>query len=200
MAVDSHLSTLGLPNTNNQHWSVQKKGTLITQKLETGRFSYQTGESRVWMSGKGLSEPVERDGWVFVESDGAYAGVRVVGEYAWDESDPEEGRWLRCVDDLSAIVIEVGRKAEYASVEGFQEAVVGTEMKVEDGEVRYQGLSGDRFTLNTDYSSVPEVNGEAVNYAPQYVYDSPHVRSEWDSGVVTVGYGGDEKVLDFNVE
>lgn len=211
-AVDTHMNLNNHQNTVNQHWSVQKKGTLITQKLETGRFSYQTGESRVWISGKGLSEPVEEGGWVWVESEGAYCGVRIEGvpgsrsqvpgegggsEYVWEEAGSADGRWLRAVDDLAVIIIEVGRKSEYGSGEGFREAVLGLEMVVEDGVVRYTGLSGDAFAFYTDYSRLPEVNGEAIDLAPGMVYESPWVKSAWDSGVVEVGYGGEEKRLEF---
>ncbi|HAA74467.1 TPA: hypothetical protein DCE37_05020 [Candidatus Latescibacteria bacterium] len=210
LAVDTHLNLQNHSNTVNQHWSVQKKGTLITQKLETGRFSYQTGESRVWISSKGLSEPVERDGWVFVESEGAYAGVTVISgkggspapgqsgdcPHCWDEVD-DDGRWLRCLDDLAVIVIEVGRKGDYADGEAFQGAVLEREIEVGEGKVVYRGLGGDEFAFYSDYSGLPEINGEAIDLAPEKVYDSPFVGGEWGSGIVSLRYGGEEKVLEF---
>ena len=57
IAMDPHLNLHNLSNTVNQHWSVQRKGTLLAQKLEGGRFSHQAGDSRIWISSKGLSEP-----------------------------------------------------------------------------------------------------------------------------------------------
>jgi hypothetical protein len=201
LAVDTHLNLQNHANTVNQHWSVQAKGTLITQKLACPELSKQTGDSRVWISSQGLTDPVEKEGWVFVESDGAFAGVRVArGGYVWDAEEPGKGRWLRCEDDLSPIVIEVGRKANYGSAEAFEDAVFANEPTMDGDVLRYVSLSGDRFVFHADYSAVPEINGEFVDYAPGKVYDSPFVTSEWDSGVVALTYDGSMRVLDFNEE
>jgi len=198
-AVDAHLNLQNQRNTYNQHWSVQKKGTLITQKLANPDYSGQTGDSRVWFSNQGLSEPIEQGGWVFVEAEGAYAAVGVVeGGTTWD--DPvggEEGRWLRCVNDLTPIVFEVARKTAYADYVSFQSACLSRAWPVESSILKYEGLSGDTFTFFVDYSSPPEVNSQAIDYSPSKVYDSPFVRSDWDSGVVTVTYGGLTRTLDF---
>ena len=68
----------------NQFWSVQSKGSLITQKLKTHK---DAAEMMVWMSVNGLSKPiVEEDGLVFVEAPGAYASVRVsIGDFELEE-------------------------------------------------------------------------------------------------------------------
>jgi hypothetical protein len=200
LAVDTHLNLQNHSNTMNQHWSVQRKSTLITQKLACPEFSYQTGASRVWFSGQGLSDPVEHDGWVFVEADGAYAGVRVAdGGCSWDSpEDSTNGRWLKCETDRSPIIFEVVSKSDYADLGSFQSAVSGRPFTVSNDILRYEALSGDSFTFYADYSRPPEINGEAINYAPPNVYDSPFVQSKWDSGVVTISYGGSKRVLDFN--
>ena len=110
----------------------------------------------------------------------------------------DDGRWLRCVDELAVIVIEVGRKADHADGEAFQGTVLGLGIEAGEGVVRYTGLSGDRFTFYADYRGLPEINGEAIDLAPEKVYDSPFVDGMWGEGVVTLRYGGEEKVLDFN--
>lgn len=199
LAVDTHLNLQNHANTVNQHWSVQAKGTLITQKLACPELSKQTGDSRVWISSQGLTEPVEKDGWVFVESDGAFAGVRVArGGYAWDAEEPGKGRWLRCEDDLSPIVIEVGRKVNYASAEAFGDAVAKTVLTMRGDVLEYESVGGDWFVFHVDYSAVPKINDTDVDYAPGKVYDSPYVKSDWDSGVVKITYDGNVRVLDFN--
>ena len=60
----------------NQFWGVQKKGAMIFQRLDTvaGRGAY---DMRFWFSKSGLYHRIERGGWVFVESSGAYAGFVV---------------------------------------------------------------------------------------------------------------------------
>jgi hypothetical protein len=62
----------------------------------------------------------------------------------------------------------------------------------------YTGLYGDTFTFFVDYSKSPKINKETVNYAPQKVYDSPFLQSDWNSGVVNIQKGTRSKVLDFN--
>jgi hypothetical protein len=186
-------------DTYNQHWSVQKEGALIVQKLDD-RFSEYADESRVWFSRSGLSEPTEQDGWVLVESDGAYAGVRVVyGGFAWD--DPEgyqQGRWLRCLDSVSPIVIEVGLKRDYADLGTFGVKLAERQCEMAGDVLTYESLAGHRLTLHAGYASVPEIDGDPVDYAPERVYDSPHIRSDWDSGLVRLQYGSDRVDLDFN--
>ena len=61
-------------------------------------------------------------------------------------------------------------------------------------------LGGDTLTFHADRSRLPEINGKPVELAPDKVYDSPFVQSEWDSGVVTIQFGDENRVLDFNGE
>jgi hypothetical protein len=185
----------------NQQWSVQKKGTLIVQKLESPKYGGDVGDMRVWFSNPGLSEPVEVDGWVFVESDGASAAVRAVsGGYAWDgPAEDEDGRWLNCDNDLTPVIIEVARTQDLG-FEAFQSAVISNMPDFENRVLRYQGLAGNAFTFYADYSQPPEINGSIVDYAPSKVFDSPLVQSEWDSGVVEIRYGDRMLELNFNTE
>lgn len=198
LAVDRHMNMLNHPNTMNQHWSVQKKGALITQKLLNPDYSIQTGHSRVWISGHGLSEPQERDGWVFVEAEGAIAGIYILGGYAWDP--PEEGavgRWMRCEDDMAPIVIEVVRKSDVECIDEFAMSAEARTPDLSEDKITFQTFSEDSLALHTDFSSLPEINGSSLDLAPDKVYDSPYVTSEWDSGKVEIQYGGEIKRLVF---
>ena len=65
----------------NAQWSVQSKGSLITQKL---KYHKGAAEMLVWMSEEGLTAPVEENGVVFVEAEGAYAAIRApYGGFKW---------------------------------------------------------------------------------------------------------------------
>ena len=70
---------------------------------------------------------------------------------------------------------------------------------VPSAEVWHLGLYRDEATAKPVeyYSKLPEVNGETIDLAPEKVYDSPFVDSEWESGVVTLRYGGEERTLKF---
>ena len=183
--------------TYNQQWSVQRKGTLIAQKL---RGSKKAGAMRVWFSKPGLTNRVERDGWVFVESKGAYAAVRPAqGGHTWAAAGPKaRGQWLRCRDEWAPVIIDVARKATADSYESFQESVVAAELRIENRVLTYRGIGGDAFTFYVDQRKSPEVTGEPVDYAPPLVFDSPFIRSEWDSGRVVLRKGTRTLVIDVN--
>ncbi len=182
----------------NAHWSVQERGALITQKLKTHRF----GKSmRVWFSESGLSARHEESGWFFVTAPEAYAAVRPVsGGTAWEPAPPGRlrGAWMVCEDEWTPVILEVAGKTEWPSAEAFQKAVVALPIRQEAGVVHYTSLAGDTFRFWADQSRPPEVNGRRVDLAPRLAFDSPFVRGEWNSGVITVSAGDRRLVLDFN--
>jgi len=206
--------------TYNQHWAVQRKGTLISQKLKDSKGA---AGFRVWFSKDGLSVPVKEGDWYFAEADGAWAAVRVVlgkslllgdspetirtpgpparkeTDEDGDEDSPSKGGIvLKCEDDFSPVIIEVARKADFPSRADFQKAVLALPLTLENGVLSHTALGGDRFTFFTDQSRPPEISGQPVNYAPARVYDSPFVQSDWNSGRVSLRKGTRTLALDFN--
>ncbi len=182
----------------NTEWSVQRKGTLITQKLKTSRGA---GAMRVWFSGAGLTPPVDERGWMFAESAGAYAAVRVIeGGTRWIAAERGvPGRWLQCDNEYSPVILEVARKADYASGRAFRDSVANRRVEFgRDRILRLRGIHGDTFTFFADYSAPPQINDIPVNYAPARAFDSPFLQSEWNSGVITLRKGARTVGLNFN--
>ena len=181
----------------NAHWAVQKRGTLIAQKLKTSRHAKQ---HRVWFSREGLSEPIQEGPWYFAEADSAYAAVRVVsGEAAFEEASTDKrARILTCADDMSPVILEVARKAGFPDFKTFRETVKALSFQFDGTILTYTGLGKDRFKFFADHSDRPQINGTPVDLRPERVYDSPFVQSDWDSGVVTIQFGDEKRVLDFN--
>jgi len=193
----------------NGFWSVQRKGCLITQKLESNRHA---AEMIVWMSKDGLSEPVEEEGIVFVEAAGAYAAVRVdQGGYTLDEKDfswtdstgaartVPSGWVITPKDEYAPVILEVMAKTEVESFSDFKQKVKGRKPQTNGTVLSYQSIYGDTLTLDTSYKQAPTVNGKAINYSkPKMAFDSPFLKSEYDSGVVTIEKGSRKRVLDFN--
>jgi hypothetical protein len=199
-----------LHSSYNAQWSAQDKGTLIAQKLKASK---GTLGLRVWFSKEGLSVPVKRGDWFFSESEGARAAVRVVsGEVTMEQQrtvsieaqDRKKGEAvgggfvLKCSEEFFPVILEVALKADFPTMESFQEAVLGCPLKHAEGCLSYTGLGGGEIRFFTDQTRPPEINGRMVNYAPAKVYDSPFIQSEWDSGVVTIQKGARKLVLDFN--
>jgi hypothetical protein len=183
----------------NALWAVQSRGALIAQKLKASR---RVDEWRVYFSKAGLTPPVTEGRWIFTAAPGAYTAVHVVrGAFAWiDEPKEKFGRWVRCADETSPVIVEVAAKSDFPDLAAFQRALLGRTPTL-DGEVlSYTGRQGDRLTLFLDQRQPPQIKGRPVDLSPPRVYDSPFVQSAWDSGLVTVQKGGRRVVLDFNVE
>lgn len=181
----------------NTQWSVQRKGTLVCQKLKSHRGA---GPMRVWFSAAGLSAPIEQDGWALVESRGAFAAVRVVrGATQWVDSDRTvAGRWLNLADEYSPVILQVAPTSEYPSLRAFAAAVARGKIETENETLSFESIYGDRFLFPLNFSGKPTINGATINYAPPRALDSPYVQSEWNSGVVRLSKGARTQVLDFN--
>jgi hypothetical protein len=181
----------------NAFWSVQARGALVAQPLAAHR---RVDEWRVYFSRAGLSAPQREGRWIFADAEGAYAAVHVArGEFAFlDEPKEKFGRWLRCADATTPVVLEVAPRAAFPDAAAFRRAVLARPAAFAGAAFTYTSLAGDTLTLFTDQSRPTQINGRPVDLAPARVYDSPFVQSDWDSGVVRVRKGDRELVLDFN--
>ncbi len=202
---DARIVPIVRPRDNrvayNTFWSVQSKGSLITQKLK-----YQKGgaEMIVWMSQAGLSKPLEEDGVVFVQAKQAYAAVRVVdGGFTWMQDTNEtnrsilENHTMVLSNEFAPVIVEVMAKSDVQSFDAFMSKVKACELKMKGPVLEYQSVYGDRLTLDTSLKKVPTINGKPVDFAPAKVYDSPFLSADWNSGTVTIRKGSREKVLRF---
>lgn len=183
----------------NGFWSVQSKGTMISQQLKPTDTKGTVQSWRVFFSNAGLSKPTNKGAWTFAEAEKAYVGVRVLeGETGFEEH--RFGHWLICEDEMTPVIIEVGRKSDYSCFDAFQAAAVAQKVGVENLVLNYRSLGGDDLIFYIDQSQLPKVNGVTVDLAPARVYDSPFVQSRWDSGVVTIQYDEERYILNFNEE
>ncbi len=193
----------------NGQWSVQCKGSLITQKLKTKKGG---AEMLVWISKQGLGDPIEEDGLVFVEAEGAYAAIRVIkGGFEWARSkgsslpDPFAARWattdgatMILKQEYAPVILEVMAKTDVKSFELFRKKVKSADFEFVGDKLVYNTIYGDQLTFHTDYKQVPSINGKPVDYARAKAFESPFLDSDWNSGIVTIRKGDRKKVLDFN--
>ncbi|GAA5479415.1 hypothetical protein [Haloferula helveola] len=192
----------------NGHWSVQSKGCLITQKLKGNKSG---GPMIVWMPEKGMAAPVREDDLVFVETEGAYALIRVAGSDFTVSDQPvtnpskegstrvaPPGRLILPKSDTAPVIVEVMAKSRVKDFADFKKRAKACELKMDGSVLSYRSLYGDVLTLDTRYKKTPTINGEPVDYAPPAVFESPFLNSDYDSGVVTIRSGDEAKVLDFN--
>jgi len=192
----------------NQFWSVQSKGSLITQKLKQSKGA---AEMMVWISKTGLSQPVAEDNVVFVEAPGAYAAIRVAqGSFKLEErvfkGTKEEGtsfatppgHILTPANEYAPVILEVMAKSDVKSFADFKAKVKACPLNMDGPVLHYRSIYGDKMTLDTSYQKTPTINGEPVNYAPKKVFDSPFLNADYNSGIVTISKGDRRVTLDFN--
>jgi hypothetical protein len=192
----------------NGHWSVQSKGSLITQKLKDNKGG---GPMIVWLSKEGLGEPVREGDVVFLQTQSAFAAIRVVGSdfkivdeqlstptLAGPARVSPPGWYIQANDDLAPVIVEVMAKQRVATFDEFKRRVKSRDLKVKGSVVRFESIYDDTLTFDTSYRTTPTINGTPVDYAPTNVHDSPFIHSVYDSGVVTISNGEHKTVLDFN--
>lgn len=192
----------------NGQWSVQSKGSLITQKLKGNKAG---GPMIVWMPLEGMGEPVRDGDGVFVETEGAYTAIRVVGStFKLTEknvSNPSiegptrvapPGRVVLPDDDFAQVILEVMARREAGDFEAFKAKVKANKPEMKGALLSYRTIYGDRLTFDTGQKKIPTINGKPVDYAPPEVLESPFLHADYDRGVVTIRKDGQKKVLDFS--
>jgi hypothetical protein len=191
----------------NGQWSVQSKGSLITQKLKGHKAG---GAMIVWMPREGMGPPTREDDVVFVETEGAYAAIRVVGsDFKLTEEEVSNpslegprrvappGRIILPDDDFAPVILEVMARRDLDDFDAFKARVKSNPPETKGALLVCQTVYGDRLTFDTSQKKPPTINGEAVDYAPREVLESPFLRADYDKGVVTIRKGKLKKVLDF---
>ena len=191
----------------NGHWSVQNKGSLITQKLKGNKGG---GPMIVWMPLEGIGKPEREGDLVFVETDGAYAAIRVVGsDFKLTEEEVSNpsiegplrvappGRVILPEDDFSPVIVEVMAKRDMEDFDAFKAKVKACKPEMKGAQLVFTTLYGDRMTFDTSQKVLPAINGRPVDYTPPKVLESPFLNADYDRGVVTIQKGKLKKVLDF---
>jgi hypothetical protein len=174
-----------------------------------------------------LEKTIEKDGWIFVQHGNAYLAVRpVVGEYykGWTilKDDSTSGltsslledsyEWnpdrtiLRFKDIYAGMIFEASSIKNHKSLNDFIEDILDNLLVLDKTVVpgwhilRYKGCSEDarEIYFNLANNEIPMVSGEHIDYAPEMLFDSPYMKSKYNSGIVTISKGVDELTLDLN--
>lgn len=192
----------------NAFWSVQSKGSLITQKLKD---SARGGSMVVWMSKEGLQKPTREGDLVFVETNGAYSVIRVVGsdfdlksevltrdnvDGSTREAPP--GWVVTSKDDFAPIILEVMAKNQISDFAAFKEKAAAAKLTMDGAVLHYTSIYGDKITFDTQQKEIPAINDKPVDYTPRKVLESPFLNADYDRAVITIQKGKQSTVLDFN--
>jgi HEAT repeat protein len=171
--------------------SFQHEAVLIFRK---NKGAYRTGAMRVQV--KPETRRVEKNGWIFVHNGPAYCAIRVLdGGHHWSE----DKRYLLPDEDLSPILMQAGDVDRYGSFDSFMAAIAANTLTWNGKKLEYKGpnqLHIEFFTRET--GETPRVHGKDFDFQPALAYDSPYMRREANSSIVTVTVG--PHVTDYDFE
>lgn len=195
----------GTPTTpaseTNAEWGVQNKGAMILQRITKATKAY--GQA-VWFDFD--LNVSEINGWIFAAGSDAYAAVRIVdGGWNWvpdslayhrgSNDNLNLGEWAELIDQYSPVIIEVGRKSDYAGYSAFRSEILSNPLVWDGSRLDYTSTHyGTTLTLFADESAPPRVDGMPVDLSPAKNYDSPYLQGDFAGGPVVIGFAGNRIV------
>jgi len=181
----------------NPFFSVQDRNILITQKwvpVPPNPSLSKPSYLRVYFSPT-LDEVQEEDGWIFAKDGAAYAALKVVaGGFKWtppwkhaDSVRNHNLSFITLNTENAPVILIVNQAADYGNdFAAFKTAVKAQPVRHADGVLHFA-------TITFYGPSRPSL----VNLAPSRGYDSPFIRSDWNSGLIYIRKGNDTELLDF---
>lgn len=189
------------------------------------------GQSAEVYIGKQWEKIEEKGGWVFLHWANVYVAVRVLEAeketlkgranlvdkrdsadpdcvaisqraFEWDEAHVS----MKLLNDYSPVIIEAGRRADFATLADFEKAILANPLKLRKIAVpghcivEYRGCGPDakQLVYNAGSPGIPTIGGAYMNYSPKKVFDSPFIQSEYNSGIAVIRKGDQQLRMDFN--
>ena len=181
---------------SNPFKTIQDRNVVVTVKW--GPFTDKQVEPTLWIYFSSALDVVEEaQGWIFVKSGGAFAGVNVLGGYEWvapwkhDQSRPKS--FVRLLKEDAPIITVANDAADYKNDFGaFMRALIAQPLIWKDGVLQFATITHEGPL------KAGKIDGKPVDLSPSLVNDSPFIRSSWDSGVVYIRKGNETLNLDFS--
>lgn len=121
--------------------------------------------------------------------------------YIWSEN-----RTLMISEDpLSPIIYDCSNRRHYPNLEAFMEAVTDNRLELRRTVVpgwyilAYEGTGREpaELHLNLTNNEIPKVNGKSLDYTPGMLFDSPFIKSVYNSGSIRLQKGEVSETLNF---
>jgi hypothetical protein len=143
-----------------------------------------------------MDEVVQRGAWMFLRRGPVFAGLRSHHGWRWTTEGEDAGRELISDGPTHGIVCEAGLAGEYESFAAFQDQLAGATIKFDARAVSLEYHSPRHGRLGVDANGGRSLNGRPADL-DYPTWDSPYLRSAWDSGVVELSKDGHKRVMDF---
>ena len=142
-----------------------------------------------------FDEIVEHGGWLFVRRGDVYAGLWAHNGWRWADKGDFVGREVISEGWTNAVVCEVGTRQQ-GTFQAFQQQLLGAVIRFDPKAVSLEYASLRHGRLRVDADGGRYVDGQPLDL--EYpTWDSPYMRSAWDSGLVELTKGDQRLVLDF---
>jgi hypothetical protein len=200
-------------------YTVQDRNVMVSQKswrLTSSYMKNATIKTRVYVSPT-LDAVQEEDCWIFAREGTAYAAVRVVTSepscgYTWTrpwqheaKANPRNYNYIYLTDPegMSPVILMVNEASDYGGDFGrFKAAVKSQPIDRAEDQVRFANLTmylarKDKAGRFTSAARLGLRGNAPIDTSPPRVYDSPFIRSDWNSGLIHIQKGSMGEILDF---
>lgn len=139
-----------------------------------------------------FSEVVREDKYIFLKYQGLYISVYFSAGYRVNNEDEYAGKELISEGRKHAVVLRVEYEEKYASMQEFID------------DIHSKNIVFDEENMTLEFDSVfvsYDGNGEMgkINTYPyEYLYDSPYMKSVWNSGIIELKVEKSRCIYDFN--
>lgn len=204
---------------SDNFYTVQDRNVMIAQKswrFSSGYVANSTVTTRIYFSAT-LDDVQEEECWIFAREGTAYAAVKVVSEetscgYTWlrpwvhaDKADATNYNYVNLTDPegMAPIIIVVDEAKDYGgNFDKFKAAIKAEPVQGTGGAVSFSTvtLSLAQPGPNGKYRYPAQIgarSGVPLNTSPARVYDSPFIRSDWNSGLIYIRKNNETEILDF---
>jgi hypothetical protein len=119
-----------------------------------------------------------------------------LGGHTWTTQGEWAGKELISQGGKNAVVCEVGRKADYGSFKNFSDTISANTITFDPVQMKlsYNSRNAGKLTMDTNGLRLFNDQPMPLDYP---TYGSPFMKSEWDSGLITIYKNGGKMVLDF---
>ena len=129
-------------------------------------------------------------------------GEPVKDSYTWS---PDK-KMIFFKDKYAGMIFEASRRVHHQTLEAFMDDVLDNPLVLDKTVVpgfnilRYRGCGKNAKELyfNLANEEISMVGGERIDYSPDMLFDSPFIKSKYNSGVIKISKDDKELILDFN--
>lgn len=197
LGLDSEEPTVAF----NTFWSMQKFGTILTQKC---KYAEDSGKMNIWFAHSGNLDSIEKeDNWYFTKSTKCFIAVCVVKGEAMLSSYCENylaevsGKFLICDDEFTPVILECVQSEMFESFDAFKTKILSQKIEVKENILKYKSVYGTEFNMYTDGKNKSTIDGEYYVKKTPFSIKSPFVSGLWNENA-EIRFNSDKIELDFN--